>query len=345
MMLLCIFLVLLSEICQVLAVDNTSGIIQDSGVRTAVVGQTVTLKCACRDNAVTFFSWYQQTLGGKPLIISTRMRHNAEATINAPYKDRFKVTAESQTGINDLTISHVKLSDTATYYCGILEFNTIEFGQGVLLNVKTSLSNNQTVVYQPAWEAHRLGESVNLRCTVYADKCAGEKSLYWFRHGAAQPAIMYRSVGQCVNESHVKNCTLNLTIKSMNSSDAGTYYCALTSCGEIVFGNGTRLEIAGDSIKAPPLLVYCLSVAFVVSIILLLALSSVMYKLNKKTCSVCRGKVSHLTCPAASDVVQSQDEDVVHYAALNMNKTSVRQRQEENAESVCVYSRVKCRKQ
>lgn len=344
-MLLCIFLVLLSEICQVPAVDNTSGIIQDSGVRTAVVGQTVTLKCVCQHEAVTFFSWYQQTLGGKPLIISTRMRHNAEATINAPYKDRFKVTAESQTGMNDLTISHVKLSDTATYYCGILEFNTIEFGQGVLLNVKTSLSNNQTVVYQPAWEAHRLGDSVNLRCTVYADKCAGEKSLYWFRHGVAQPAIMYRSVGQCVNESHLKNCTLNLTIKSMNASDAGTYYCALTSCGEIVFGNGTRLEIAGDSIKAPPLLVYGLSVAFVASIILLLALSSIMYKLNKKTCSVCRGKVSHLTCPAASDVVQSQDEDVVHYAALNMNKTSVRQRQEENAESVCVYSRVKCRKQ
>ncbi|XP_076581413.1 immunoglobulin kappa light chain-like isoform X2 [Chaetodon auriga] len=345
MMLLCIFLVLLGEICQVPAVDNTSSIIQDTGVKTAEVGQQVTLKCVCQGDAVTFFSWYQQTLGGKPLIISTRMRHNAEATINPPYKDRFQVKAQSQTGINHLIISNVNLLDTATYYCGILEFNTIEFGQGVFLNVKTSLSNIQTVVYQPAREAHRLGDSVNLRCTVYADKCAGEKSLYWFRHGAAQPAIMYRTVGQCMHESHVKNCTLNLTINSMNSSDAGTYYCALASCGEIVFGNGTRLEIAGDPIKAPPLLVHCLSVAFAASIILLLALSSIMYKLNKKTCPICRGKVSHVTCPAASDVVQSQDEDVVHYAALNMNKTSVRQRQEENAESVCVYSRVKCRKQ
>ncbi|XP_041821367.1 uncharacterized protein LOC121626761 isoform X2 [Chelmon rostratus] len=343
MMLLCIFLVLLSEICQVSAVNKTSGIIQDGGVRTAKVGTTVTLKCSCQDDAVTFLSWYQQTLGGKPVIISTRMRRNLEATIDPPYKERFRVSAESQMGTNHLVISNLHLSDTATYYCGVLEFNTIEFGQGVLLHVKTSLSNIQAVVHQPAMESRRFGESVNVSCTVHAGECAGDKSLYWFRYGAAQPVIMYRSVGQCLNEPTVKNCTLNLTIKSMNSSHEGMYYCALASCGEIVFGNGTRVQIARDSIRVPPLLVHCLSVVLAVSIILLLVLSSLMYKFRGKTCSVCRGTESHLTCPAASDAVSQ--EDVVHYAALSLNKTSVRQRQEENVESVCVYAGVKCRKQ
>ncbi|KAF7649372.1 hypothetical protein LDENG_00142410 [Lucifuga dentata] len=38
-------------------------------------------------------------------------------------------------------------------------------------------------------------------------------------------------------------CVYNLLVRNLSSADAGTYYCALTSCGEIVFGNGTRLNI------------------------------------------------------------------------------------------------------
>lgn len=233
---------------QVSAVDKTSSINQDSGVITAKVGETVTLKCFCQDEAVTFLSWYQQSLGGKPLIISTRMMHKQEASISPAYKDRFQVEAQSEEGSNHLIITDLRLSDSATYYCGILEFNAIEFGQGAFLHVKTSPSNIRAVVHQPALESLQLGDSMNLSCTIYAEPCAGERSLYWFRHGAAQPTVMYHSAGQCMNdsESHLKrNCTLNLVIQSVSTSDAGMYYCALASCGETVFGEGTRVEIAG----------------------------------------------------------------------------------------------------
>lgn len=228
---------------QVQTVKKTSGITQDSGIITAEVGGTVTLKCFCQNDAVTFLSWYQQRLGGKPVIISTRMKHNKEASISKAYMERFQVlTGQS---INHLKISNLQPLDSGTYYCGILEFNAIEFGRGAFLHVEASLSNIHAVVQQPALELLRPGESANLSCTVYAEKCAGEKSLYWFRHGAAQPAVMYRNVGQCTTDSRSENCTLNLAIKSMNASDVGMYYCALASCGEIVFGNGTRLMISG----------------------------------------------------------------------------------------------------
>ncbi|XP_035531210.1 polymeric immunoglobulin receptor-like [Morone saxatilis] len=334
MMPLCIFLVLLSEICQVPAVDKTSGITQDSGVITAEVGQSVTLKCLCRNDAVNFFFWYQQSLGGKPLIISTWMKHSTEATISPAYERRFQVLAEEE-GINHLVITDLRLSDSATYYCGILEFNEIEFGQGAFLHVKTSLSNIHAVVHQPELETFRWGDSVNLSCTVYTEKCAGEQNLYWFRHGVAQPAIMYHNAGKCMKDSHMENCTLNLAIKSVSSSDAGMYYCALASCGEIVFGQGTRVKIAGSTSLCPGVLS-----ELAVSIILLLVLALVMYKLKKKICSVCKGTVSHLTCSAASDTT-SQDADALHYAALSLKRTSERHRQEESVESVCVYSRVK----
>lgn len=232
---------------QLPAVVKSSSISQDSGIMTAEVGQNVTLRCSCDNSAVTFLSWYQQSLGGKPKIISTRMKGSAVADIDHVYKERFNVFTQGQDSHNHLTINNLRASDSATYYCGILEFNAIEFGEGVFLHVKNSMSNIQAAVHQPALLPHQLGDSVNLSCTVYAEKCAGEQKLFWFRQNASLPAIMYPSEKDCsslTNEkSHVENCTLTLT--SVRSHDAGTYYCALASCGEVVFGSGTTLEIVG----------------------------------------------------------------------------------------------------
>lgn len=224
---------------------NSLIINQDSGIIAAAVGKTVTLKCSCQTDTVTFFTWYRQSLGGKPLIISTRMRHNSEASINNEYKERFRV--KSGEGINDLTISSLVPSDSAMYYCGILEFNAIEFGEGAFIHVRESLPSIPFVVYQPALEQLRLGDSLNLSCSVHTEKRTREHDLFWFKHGADKPAIIYQNVGQCMNEtkSGTKNCTSYFTIKSVNSSDAGMYYCVLVSYGEIVFGKGTRVTIAG----------------------------------------------------------------------------------------------------
>lgn len=48
--------------------------------------------------------------------------------------------------------------------------------------------------------------------------------------------------------------------------------------------------LAGST-KAPPLLVYFLSGALAVSIVLLFVLAFIMYKLKKNICSVCKGKI------------------------------------------------------
>lgn len=312
---------------------QSSGVTQDSGVKTAEVGGTVTLQCLCQDDSVTFIFWYQQTLGGKPQLISTQMKHKTEAEIYPEFKERFQVCTKSGESINHLTITDLRLEDSATYYCGILEFNAIEFGQGAFLHVKTSLSNIQAVVHQPSLEPLQSGDSVNLSCTVTTEPRGGNQSFYWIRYGASQPAVMYPSAGQCTNsnkESIMNKCTINLSIKSVSSSDAGIYYCALASCGEIVFGNGTEIKIAGmwwqlmlhmiilkkshkltleltvcemrfvissldfmlgGSAKVPILLVYCLSAALAVLLIVFLVLAFIVHKLKKKLCSVCKGKI------------------------------------------------------
>uniref|UniRef100_A0A3P9BBR3 Uncharacterized LOC101473985 n=1 Tax=Maylandia zebra TaxID=106582 RepID=A0A3P9BBR3_9CICH len=341
MMPLCVFLAILYKICQVLAAHKTSSVIQESGIKIAKVGENVTITCVCQDDAVTFLSWYQQSLGGKPNIISTRMKHSPEADIYAQYKDRFKVLVEGKKEY--LKITNLSLSDSGTYYCGVLVFNAIEFGQGVFLHVKSPATSIGSAIDQPTLKPLRLGDSLNLTCTVEAEPCAGELNLYWFRHGASQSTVMYPSEGHvCADISqetpHRRNCTLNLAIKSVSSADAGIYYCALASCGEIIFGNGTKVEI--QSVKHR--LFYLLSAALGGTFIVLFVLAFIMYKLRKNLCSVCKGEVSAISND--NNPLTIQDADSLHYAALSLKRSSKQHRQEENLDNICVYSRVKSRK-
>ncbi len=49
---------------------------------------------------------------------------------------------------------------------------------------------------------------------------------------------------QCERKPNTQTntCIYNLPMKNLNLSHAGTYYCAVASCGHIVFGNGTQLD-------------------------------------------------------------------------------------------------------
>ncbi|KAG7269016.1 hypothetical protein CRUP_010730 [Coryphaenoides rupestris] len=44
-----------------------------------------------------------------------------------------------------------------------------------------------------------------------------------------------------------KSCVYTLPKNNVDTSDAGTYYCALAACGGIVFGNGTKLVVTGET--------------------------------------------------------------------------------------------------
>uniref|UniRef100_A0A3Q2FED9 Ig-like domain-containing protein n=1 Tax=Cyprinodon variegatus TaxID=28743 RepID=A0A3Q2FED9_CYPVA len=324
-----IFFLLLCNICEVFNDVKTSDIIEETGVKTAKVGQTLTLRCSCQHEAVTCFLWYKQSLGGKPCMISKRLRNSKEAIISSVYKDRFQVVSGPEEGLNDLIIKDLQPSDSGMYYCVVLEFNAIEFGQGIFLRVKAASSNSQLPVQQSTLTPLQIGDSLNLSCSVSAEPCKGEQSLYWLRHTASQPSLMYPSAKSCIGLKngplHGVNCTSNLELNSVMSSDAGTYYCALASCGMVVFGEGTNVEILVHS-----LLVYFLSVALAFSIIGLLVLSFLRHKLKAKLCLSCKGK--------------ENNTESLHYAALDLKRVEGQQ-QEDNAVSICVYSRVRSKKE
>ncbi|TWW54391.1 hypothetical protein D4764_0192310 [Takifugu flavidus] len=57
---------------------------------------------------------------------------------------------------------------------------------------------------------------------------------------------MYSHTGrnkQC--ERKTNTCFYSFSMKNVNTSQTGTYYCAVAACGHILFGNGTKLVCGG----------------------------------------------------------------------------------------------------
>uniref|UniRef100_A0A8C7JQT7 Ig-like domain-containing protein n=1 Tax=Oncorhynchus kisutch TaxID=8019 RepID=A0A8C7JQT7_ONCKI len=295
----------------------------------ANVGDTVTLHCFHEGNLAMHFLWYNQPFGYNPQLMSTFYEYEKNAIFYHDFKGNPRVSVESGNGINHLKISDVQLSDSAEYYCGSSYSNMVEFAEGYILIVKGSGSRNTTVVQQPVSESVQPGDSVTLNCTIHTETCAGEHSVYWFRQGSGEshPGIIYthgERSDQCEKSpeagSPTQSCVYNLPKRNLSLSDAGTYYCAVASCGEILFGNGTKLDNGAE----PLLLVYCLSASLGLSFILITVLGFIMYNMNKRKCLQCR------------------DADGLHYVALNLsNKKNRSRRQRSNMEEETVYSGIR----
>uniref|UniRef100_A0A8C7LXU1 Ig-like domain-containing protein n=1 Tax=Oncorhynchus mykiss TaxID=8022 RepID=A0A8C7LXU1_ONCMY len=310
---------------------ESSSISQKIGLMSANVGDMVVLRCFNAGDEGIMFSWYKQTFGNVPQLISTIYKYGRNATFYHEFKNNPRFSVEGGQGKNHLMIADVELSDSGTYYCGSDYGYKVEFGQGFILIIKGS--RNMIILQQPVSESVQPGNSVTLNCTIHTETCAGEHSVYWFRHGSGEshPGIMYthgERSDQCVKSlesvSPAQSCVYNLPKRNLSLSDSGTYYCAVASCGEILFGNGTKLDI-----EDPLLFVYCLGVALAFAFILIILLACIIYKMKKTTCLQCSG---------------NQDADSLHYAALplsNKKNRSRRQRGNMEEETVVMYSGIR----
>uniref|UniRef100_A0A674EDY6 Ig-like domain-containing protein n=1 Tax=Salmo trutta TaxID=8032 RepID=A0A674EDY6_SALTR len=233
---------------------ESSSISQKIGLMSANVGDAVVLVCFNEGDVGVMFSWYKQTFENIPQLISTVYKLDNNAQFYQEFKDNPRFSVEGGQGKNNLMIADVELSDSGTYYCGSSYGNNLEFGQGVILIIKGKEKVIIIIIYQPVSESVQPGDSVTLNCTIHTETCAGEHSVYWFRHGSGEsrPGIIYthgdRS-DQCEKSpeagSPTQSCVYNLPKRNLRISDAGTYYCAVASCGEILFGNGTKLDVEG----------------------------------------------------------------------------------------------------
>uniref|UniRef100_A0A4W6DGG8 Ig-like domain-containing protein n=1 Tax=Lates calcarifer TaxID=8187 RepID=A0A4W6DGG8_LATCA len=305
--------------------DMTALDISSSHLKSVNVGEDVTLECFYKDTVAVRFYWYKQTLGQKPNMMSKLYKHEKNGTLSDEFKNDPRFVLETATGKNNLKISGVQISDSATYHCISGYSYVFEFLESVTVSVKGSGLNNQALVHQSESETIQPGGSVTLNCTVHTETCDGEHSVYWFKSSEdSQPRIIYTHGDRNDHLSH-----------------AGTYYCAVASCGHILFGNGTKLDFKDE---ADSLVLYFLSGALTFTTILAVFLANTAYRMYKTNSCQCTDSQARSAAASAPNTEGHQDADNLHYAALREYKVSRSRRQRDDTKSECVYSSVKQQK-
>lgn len=106
-------------------------------------------------------------------------------------------------------------------------------------------ANSKEVSQEPVYTLADPGSSVTMNCTVKPGVCTEDQSVYRFKHGSRH-GIFHTNQCKQFPKSESQSCVYHLQKSNISWSDAGTYYCAVASCGEVLFGNGTVTVISSD---------------------------------------------------------------------------------------------------
>uniref|UniRef100_A0A8C5CLB4 Ig-like domain-containing protein n=2 Tax=Gadus morhua TaxID=8049 RepID=A0A8C5CLB4_GADMO len=298
-------------------------------VKSAGLGDNVTLHCEAKDKNVYYLYWYKQSPGYFPQMVASKSY--GSITMKPHFDLRF--TMEEGASDFNLIIQNVTKGDEANYFCR--QYSLDSWDNCTFLSVKDHNDQrffSQTVVQQPVSASAQLGDPVALQCSItsqrtdHSNQCQGEPSVYWFRSGSgpSHPAAIYMNGnrrGECQNSfgppSAPQSCVYTLPKNNVNSSDAGTYYCALAACGEIMFGNGTTLDITEpDRHLVNMMLGILLACCLAVIIILFLT------RIKKHIFEHRKGTLSASYHVPRDSVIQGEEDgekDGLNYAALEFS--------------------------
>ncbi|XP_049442789.1 uncharacterized protein LOC125895062 isoform X5 [Epinephelus fuscoguttatus] len=308
------------------------------------LGGNVTLQCPVSEKDGKFFYWYKQSLGYMVQTVATAVQ--GQLTVSEQFDNpRFKATKAVAQYL--LTITNVSKEDEATYFCHYGAAYSWSFSEGIFLAVNDSNQQKCFHVKQsPDTESVQPGNRVNLQCSLLStnktnkDECPGEDRVYWLRSGSGEShaSIIYTDR----DKQEERNCFYSLSKTIQNSSDTGTYYCAVVTCGEILFGEGTKVETRSE--LEPVVLALGVLLVCCVTVIVVL----IFYGNRSKVCEHCKEAMSasHHLGHDRLTVDQSNhldgEEEAVNYAALEFSTRKVKRgkRKTENTPE-CVYSAVK----
>ncbi|XP_039896772.1 immunoglobulin kappa light chain-like isoform X1 [Simochromis diagramma] len=319
-----------------------SSVRQDRVFISTNVGESVTLQCFYEGEVVARFYWYKQTLGEKPRLISSFYSYDKNGTFYDECENNPRFTLSTEKAQNHLTITDVQVSDSATYFCASSFSVSFEFAEGITVSVKGSGSNSRPLIQQSASKTIQPGGSVTLNCTVHTGTCDEEHSVYWFRNSEeSHSGLIYSHGGrndECERKpkTHTNTCVYSLPMKNLDVSHAGIYYCAVASCGYMLFGNGTELDFGSQETFL--LSVYFLIAALAFTTILIFILAFLIYGISRRQCT---GSNARFSASSITNTENCEPEETLHYAALRVKKTSRSTRKRENPEDKCLYSSIK----
>uniref|UniRef100_A0A8C1TTS4 Ig-like domain-containing protein n=1 Tax=Cyprinus carpio TaxID=7962 RepID=A0A8C1TTS4_CYPCA len=298
--------------------SDNADVVNQNHLKIVQAGESVNFTCIFPKESRTTVAWVKQRAGEKPLLITSS--YQALPVVfenNFDKHNRFFV--EKDDSRFNLSITNVKESDTATYYC-VKYIYQFTFGEGTDLIVKgrhlKMPSDHERAVLDPVPPED---SEVALQCTVLTRSCAGEHNVYWFRHesGESPPGIIFtqeRRNAQCERSSDVNStahkCIYSLPKRNLSHSDAGIYYCAVAACGQIQFGDARKPDMPG--FPTPWIIALVLGTLNCLSVIVIIFLGTELYKQRKKD-GTQNIQAGHL---------MDEDRDALNYAALSFQQKS-----------------------
>ncbi|KAM9740737.1 uncharacterized protein ACNS7B_012063 [Menidia menidia] len=245
---------------------------------TVELGEPVTLTCSVDyKNQDVILQWLKQSAGDTLKSIVTLWK--TYKTSYGPGFSSLKVKAIHNGQNSTLTILRTTPEDEGMYHCAVIEYSSVTWS-GTYLSIKgnTQKTKNYTVFQQSAVsDPAGSGDSVTLQCSVLSHSenqtCSEDLSVFWFRAVSDKfnPHIIY-SDGNMANKCNQKADTQRRCVhhfsKSISSSEVGTYYCAVATCGEILFGDGTKVEPeqVDSEVKVLVILTIFLSISVIVNV-------------------------------------------------------------------------------
>ncbi|KAM9833512.1 uncharacterized protein ACBT44_006584 [Syngnathus typhle] len=278
------------------------------------VGQSVSLECVRNPSEIEdYLAWIRFASGSFPEILGQMPSFDMAEPKTGTSKSGRHITVKQEPGKFVLQISRVQKSDTALYYCfkWTVWVHKMTFLNGVFIQVKDD-PEAETAVTAVTHDL-QFNESRS-QCSFVSrsgnKRCEDGHNVYWLRAGPedSNPNFIYAH-DEC---EKVANGSMQKCVQaSPNNADAGTYSCAVATCGHIFMAKATKVIITdGSKCDTPRSVIFVLGSALALTWIISAFL---ICKIKTKGCFYC--KACRQTREETCSGVQQRTEDTLVYSA------------------------------
>ncbi|XP_063045320.1 uncharacterized protein LOC134439342 [Engraulis encrasicolus] len=228
-------------------------------------------------------SWYKQRPGENPVLMVI-----VKGGLGPEFQQGFNKSSyciEKDNRVFHLTIKKTTSLDEAYYFCAMSEYVKSVFGNGTFLLLRDQRLDLavqiQTSVSDPG---NHASDPTTLDCTVLSEMRTEELSVFWFRptSGNSRPLSIYMEKNcssAAESKPHTQSCVYRLPVE--HSSGSGTFYCAVASHGQLLFGNGVTLDDK-DRADGYPVALSAIILSGALAVVFVLA--ALLYSVNIGIC-------------------------------------------------------------
>ncbi|XP_066561858.1 immunoglobulin kappa light chain [Amia ocellicauda] len=334
------------RLCLPLCLLRTSVILADAITQPgfllrAQLGDSVSLQCFIHQQSLKQLFWYKQVVGEAPKCMFSSYGQSGQLTRHGEFNhSRFSV---QRTGSAfHLCISNTEPTDIGTYYCATLDYSQVLFGGGSTLLLRDTDSR---FIQPPLFQSLQSGLNSDLQCMMESRNLSADHRVQWFIKLSGQPSSKTPfTAGSMIQSSSeddlpAQGCVYNLSKRNLSCSDAESVYCAVATCGEILFGKRTEQEVTGRGVgvsHVPVVLLGALNAVLVVVIAVLLC-----RRQQSAQCQCCAARESgpvSRSPPQRSTSLQNETIPTVTYAALDFHHIKSKKERSKSVKKDTVYS-------